>query len=152
MMQIEIKRYTKDRIEDVIQFENDLRINEDWGWEIDEDYINKVTVSFEDDSFSDSVSLLAYVDDKVIGRIDSSMIRSHFDGSVKAYLDWICVLKEYRHNGIAQKLLNELKMILKEKGIDTLIALADSSRDAQKFYSRIEDSVMKDTGVWIDLK
>lgn len=151
-MQIDIKRYTKDRIDDVIQFENNLRINEDWGWEIDEDYKKKVTASFEDPAFSDSVSLLAYVDDQVVGRIDSSLIRSHFDGSVKAYLDWICVLKEYRHNGIAQKLLNELRMILKEKGVDTLIALADSNEDAQKFYRHIENSEMKDTGVWIDIQ
>ena len=151
-MKIDIKRYTKDRIDDVIQFENNLRKNEEWGWAIDEEYKKKVTASFEDDSFSDSVSLLAYVDDQVAGRIDSSLIHSHFDGSVKAYLDWICVLKEYRHKGIAQKLLNELRMILKEKGIDTLIVLADSNEEAQKFYSHIEGSSMKDTGVWINIQ
>ena len=37
---------------------------------------------------------------KVVGRIDSTKICSHFDGSTKAYLDWICVIKSYRHKGV----------------------------------------------------
>ena len=87
-MEIEIKPYTKDRIDDVIQFENALRKEEDfWGWTIDEAYIDSVRRSFENPAFSDSISLLAYADQKVIGRIDSSMISSRFDGSTKAYLD-----------------------------------------------------------------
>ena len=101
-MVIDIRPYTKDRIRDVVQFEKALRKEEDfWGWEIDEAYLTKVTDSFDDNSFHDSVSLLAYDGDKVVGRIDSAMIKSHFDGSVKAYLDWICVIKSYRHKGIA---------------------------------------------------
>ena len=89
-----IKLYTESSIPDVLTFENRLREEEDfWGWEIDEAYLTKVTDSFDDDSFRDSVSLLAYDADKVVGRIDSAMIKSHFDGSVKAYLDWICIIR-----------------------------------------------------------
>ena len=41
---MEIKHYTKDRIPDVLQFERDLRSEENfWGWEIDEKYIADVT-------------------------------------------------------------------------------------------------------------
>ena len=87
-MEIDIKPYTVDRIDDVVDFEHDLREQEQfWGWEINEEYLKSVRDSFTDDSFRDSISLLAYVDGKVVGRIDSSMIKSHFDGSTKAYLD-----------------------------------------------------------------
>ena len=51
-------------------------------------------------AFDNSLSLLAYMDGKVVGRIDSSAIFSHFDGSKKAYFDWICVIKSYRQKGI----------------------------------------------------
>ena len=51
-------------------------------------------------TFDNSLSLLAYMDGKVVGRIDSSAIFSHFDGSKKAYFDWICVIKSYRQKGI----------------------------------------------------
>lgn len=152
-MVIDIRPYTKDRISDVVQFEKALREEETfWGWEIDEAYLTKVTDSFDDDSFRDSVSLLAYDADKVVGRIDSAMIKSHFDGSVKAYLDWICVIKSYRHKGIAQALLDSLRKELKERNIDTLIALTASNEEAQRFYKAVPDSVMRDTGIWIDIQ
>lgn len=150
---MEIVRYTKDRIGDVIDFERRLRKEENfWGWEIDEAYIRKVEASFEDPSFGGAVSLLAYLNGKVIGRIDSAIIASHFDGSKKAYLDWICVVKSSRHQGVAQKLLAELRRILKKRGIDTLIALTAQNQEAQSFYSKVPDSIMRDTGIWIDIK
>ncbi len=152
-MEINIRPYTKERIDDVIQFEKELRKQEDdWGWQIDEEYLKSVRESFEDASFADSISLLAYVDDRVVGRIDSSMIKSHFDGSTKAYLDWICVLKSYRHAGVAQALLEQLRKMLKEKEIATLIALTASNGEAQHFYRNIPDSLMRDIGIWIDIK
>ena len=152
-MEIIIKPYIKDRINDVLQFEKELRIEEDcWGWEINDEYLASVNNSFNDRSFDDSVSLLAYVDKKVVGRIDSSMITSHFDGSTKAYLDWICVIKSYRHNGVAQALLDALRKELKERNVDTMIALTASNGEAQRFYKAVPNSVMRDVGIWIDIK
>lgn len=59
LSKMEIKRYTKDRISDVLQFERDLRAEENlWGWEIDEKYIANVTASFEDPAFANSLSCL----------------------------------------------------------------------------------------------
>ena len=152
-MEIKVVKYTEDRIYDVLKFEHELRKEEDvWGWDIDEEYIKSVKASFSDSTFNDSLSFLTYVDNKVVGRIDSSMICSHFDGSTKCYLDWICVLKSYRHNGVAQALLKELRFALKNKGITTLIALTASNEEAVRFYKSIEDSLMRDTGIWIDIK
>ena len=61
------------------------------------------------------IILLAYMDGKVVGRIDSAKICGRFDGSVKAYLDWICVIKSYRHKCVAQMLLKELRRQLKNQ-------------------------------------
>ena len=152
-LNLEIKRYTKDRIPDVVDFENRLRKEENfWGWEINDAYIRAVEKSFDDSTFDDSISLLAYDNDKVVGRIDSTMIASHFDGSKKAYLDWICVIKSYRHLGVAQRLLETLREILKKDHIDTLIALTASNEEAQRFYKNVPNSEMRDIGIWIDVK
>ena len=149
---MEIKHYTKERILDVLQFERDLRAEENfWGWEIDEKYIADVTASFENPAFANSLSLLAYMDGKVVGRIDSTKICSHFDGSTKAYLDWICVIKSYRHKGVAQMLLEELRKQLKELGVETLIALTASNEESQRFYKKVPNSEMRDIGIWIDI-
>lgn len=152
-MEIEVRVYTKELIQDVLDFEARLRKEEDfWGWEINEKYIDSVKKSFDDPAFDHSLSLLAYVDDKIVGRIDSSIIASHFDGSKKAYLDWICVIKSYRHSGVAQRMLSELIQRLKSQNIETLIALTASNDEAQSFYKSIPNSEMRDIGIWIDIQ
>lgn len=147
-----IKQFTKDLIDDVIAFEKQLRVEEDvWGWDIDEEYIKKVHDSFNDSAFDNSLTLLAYLDNKVVGRIDVSFICTHFDGSRRAYLDWICVLKSYRHKGIAQSLMNEMKIKLKELGISSLVGLIAANEEAQRFYRNIPNAMIRDEGIWIDL-
>ena len=152
-MEIKIRKFTKDCIEDVLQFERDIRKEEDfWGWQIDDKYISDVTGSFEAPEFQNALSFLAYADGKVVGRIDASLIPTHFDGSMKAYLDWICVIKSYRHYGVAQVLMNALRKELKRLGIETMIGLIASNEEAQRFYRSLEDAVIRDEGIWIDIK
>ena len=91
------------------------------------------------------------MDGKVVGRIDCSLIHSHFDGSVKAYLDWICVIKSYRHQGVAQGLMTALQAELKTHGIGTLIGLIASNEDAQRYYRSLPNAKIKYEGIWIDL-
>lgn len=148
---MEIKEYTRDRIPDAVQFERDLRAEESfWGWEIDEAYIAGVTASFMNPAFDNSLSLLAYLDGKVVGRIDSTKICSRFDGSTKAYLDWICVIKSYRHAGVAQALMSALRRKLREQGIDSLIGLIAANDEAQHFYRSLPNAEIHDEGIWID--
>lgn len=86
-----------------------------------------------------------------MGRIDATLICTHFDGSVKAYLDWICVLKSQRHMGTAQALMAGLRRRLKEAGADTLIGLIAANPEAQRFYRSLEGAKIQDEGIWIDL-
>ena len=151
-MELEIREYTRERIPDVVRFEQRLREEEDfWGWEIDDAYLRQVEASFEDRRFDSAFSLLAYEDGGVVGRIDASMIFSRFDGSAKAYLDWICVLKSRRHRGVAQVLMAELRRQLKTRGVDTMVALIAANDEAQRFYRAMEGAKIRDEGIWIDL-
>ena len=144
--------FTIEKLNDVINFENNLREEEDvWGWDIDDKYISSVKDSFSNKSFDDCISLLAYIDGKVVGRIDASMIKTRFDGSIRAYHDWVCVLKSYRHIGVAQALLKELCVVLKSRGITSLVGLTAANEEAQKFYRSIPNSIMRDIGIWIDI-
>lgn len=152
-MDVEIRKFEKTNIDDVLQFERDLRTEENfYGWSIDGDYVDAVTRSFDDPKFQNALSFLAYVEGKVVGRIDASLIPTHFDGSMKAYLDWICVIKSYRHCGVAQKLMNTLRSELKVLGIDTMIGLIAANEEAQRFYRSLPDAVIRDEGIWIDIK
>ena len=109
---MKIKRFERADIEKVIAFEKELRKKEPdtYFWDIDEKYRKTLELSFDDQRFDEAITYLAIMNDKVIGRIDASLIISRFDGKISlAYLDWICVLKDHRHQGIARELLEELK-------------------------------------------
>lgn len=147
-----IRAYTKELIPDVLDFERRLREEESfWGWEIDEAYIESVVRSFDDPAFDRCVSLLAYAQESVVGRIDASLIYSRFDGSVKAYLDWICVVKSSRHQGAAQALMNALREELKRRGVKTLVGLIAANEEAQRFYRALDGAMIRDEGIWIDV-
>ena len=92
-------------------------------------------------------------EEKVIGRIDASLISSRSDASCySAYMDWICVLKSERHHKVGQALLNTLREECKRQGVGVLIALMANNNEAQKFYKSVEDASIHDTGIWIDIK
>lgn len=150
---MEIFEYTKDRIPDVLQFERDLRSEEDfWGWAIDEVYEGEVRNSFGNPKFQNAVSYLAYMDSRVVGRIDASLITSRFCGQVRAYLDWICVLKSCRHLGVAQALMAHLRRELKDVyHAQELVGLIAANPEAQRFYRSLENALIRDEGIWIEL-
>ena len=152
---MKVKEFEKDDIDRVIAFERELREQEPdtYYWEPDATYRKLLEQSFEDERFRNALSFIAVKDDKVIGRIDASLISSRSDASCfSAYMDWICVLKSERHHQVAQALLNTLRERCKEQGVGVLIALTANNKEAQSFYKSVENASMHDTGIWIDIK
>lgn len=150
----EIKSFEKDDIDGVIAFERKLREQEPdtYFWDPDEAYRKKLEQSFEDKRFLTAMSFLALKEDRVIGRIDASLISSRSDASCfSAYMDWICVLKSERHHRVAQALLDALRAECKKRGVGLLIALTANNEEAKRFYMRVEDASIHDTGIWIDI-
>ena len=41
---------------------------------------------------------------------------------------------------------------LKALNVDTLIGLTAENEEAQRFYKAVPNSIMRDTGIWIDIK
>ncbi len=150
-----IKAFEKDDIDRVIAFEQELRKQEPdtYYWEPDATYRKLLEQSFDDERFRTAMSFIAVKEEKVIGRIDASLISSRSDAScLSAYMDWICVLKSERHNKIAQALLKALREECKRQGVGVLIALMANNDEAQSFYKSVEDASIHDTGIWIDIK
>lgn len=145
--------YTKERIEDVLDFERRLREEEPgfFTTKIDDAYRAAVERTFPDPRFDSAISLLAYQDGQVVGRIDGAMVFSRFDGNAMALLDWLCVLKSRRHKGVAQTLMAELRRRAREAGAEAMIGLIASNPEAQRFYRAVENAKIQDEGIWIDL-
>ncbi len=150
-----VKAFEKDDIDSVIAFERALREQEPdtYYWEPDESYRKQLEQSFEDERFNTAMSFIAVKEGRVIGRIDASLISSRSDASCfSAYMDWICVLKSERHHQVAQALLNALRQECKKQNVGVLIALTANNEEAQRFYQRVENASIHDTGIWIDIK
>ena len=135
-------------------FDYERRLSEEepgfYRWTEEPGYEAAVRASFENALFASSISLVALKEGQIVGRIDAALIPSHFDGSVKAYLDWICVLKSWRHRGVAQGLMQVLRAQLHEKGVDTLVGLIAANEEAQRFYRGMQGAMIRDEGIWID--
>ncbi len=150
-----IRKMEKEDVRKIIAFERELRNQEPdtYYWEPDEAYEKQLEHSFDDARFNTALSLIALKEDRVIGRIDASLITSRSDASCcSAYLDWICVLKSERHRKTAQTLLNALKAECRKQGVGLLIALTAGNDEAQRFYRHVENASIHDTGIWIEIK
>lgn len=120
-------------------------------WTEETGYQDKVRVSFQDKRYENALSFVAMTEmGEIVGRIDAALIPSHFDGSIKCYLDWICVLKSFRHQGVAQALMAALRTELKGRGIDTLVGLIAANEESQRFYRSVQNAFIRDEGIWID--
>ena len=151
----EIKRFEKEDIRSVMEFERELRRQEPdtYYWLPDETYERHLENSFEDPRFNTAISYIAVKDNSVIGRIDASLISSRSDASCcSAYLDWICVLKNERHRKVAQALLEAVRTECRKQGVTVLIALMAENEEAQRFYKNTDDASIHDTGIWMDIK
>ena len=151
----EIKRFEKEDVPSVMEFERELRRQEPdtYYWVPDEAYEKQLEHSFDDPRFNTAVSYIAVKDNAVIGRIDASLLSSRSDASCcSAYLDWICVLKNERHQKVAQALLDAVRTECRKQGAAVLIALMANNEEAQRFYRNVEDASIHDTGIWMDIK
>ena len=149
---MEVVELTEELLPALFRFEQNLSQEEPgfYRWTEEADYQDKVRASFHDSRFANALSLVAVADGEIVGRIDAALIPSHFDGTIKGYLDWICVLKSARHEGVAQKLMAALRKTLAAKGIDTLVGLIAANDEAQRFYRSMEKALIRDEGIWID--
>ena len=72
----------------------------------------------QDPFYLNTKSVLAIENGRVVGRIEYHFYGCMQDGYHMAYVDWVYVLPEYRHQGIAQKLFGELEKDCKARDIN----------------------------------
>ncbi|MCH5339144.1 MAG: GNAT family N-acetyltransferase [Acetatifactor sp.] len=88
--------------------------------------------------FNRTISILAKEDGKVVGRIEYHFYGCMQDGYKMAYVDWVYVLKSYRHKGIAQMLFAEFEKDCARKNIDQYYLIRATNDGANRFYTNFE--------------
>ena len=111
---------------------------------IDEDGIRKRIM---DSFYQKTTSLLAIDNDKVVGRIEYHFYGCMQDGYRMAYVDWVYVLPEYRHKGIAQSLFKALEKDCIDNEINQYYLIRSINTEADRFYHSFEAASLSDAPI-----
>lgn len=95
--------------------------------------------------FTRTTSILAREDGNVVGRIEYHFYGCMQDGYRMAYVDWVYVLRAYRHRGIAQMLFAELEKDCAKNGIDQYYLIRARNEEADRFYGSFRGAQLQDT-------
>ena len=87
-----------------------------------------------DPFFQKTTSILAIKDGMVVGRIEFHFYGCMQDGSKMAYVDWVYVLSNHRHKGIAQGLFQEFEKECIAFGIHQYYLIRSVKTEADRFY------------------
>lgn len=109
-----------------------------YGEIVKEEYIEQFEKWFQSQLYVNTRIVLAIVDGRVAGRCDFTMKGSFMDGFRNAYVDWIYVLKPYRHQGVAQGLIAFMEQYLWEQDIEEYFLITAHNDEAQSFYTHFE--------------
>ena len=81
---------------------------------------------------------------QAVGRVDFTIVPSFsFGGTLEVYVAWVYVLKEFRHQGVAQLLFSQMEAYIKEMGIGEYFLLMAENAEAQSFYRNIKGAEIK---------
>ena len=135
-------------IDMLVKFEQEARISESdvFMEDFDADKFKEETLAaLNNPIFASSRCMLCINEEnRAVGRIDFSIVSSFsFGGNLQVYADWIYVLKEFRHQGIAQLLLANMEEYIKSIGIFEYFLLTAENSEAQSFYHSVESAEIK---------
>lgn len=101
-----------------------------------------------DPFYQSKKSILAIQNDAIVGRIEYHFYGCLQDGYRMAYVDWVYVLPQNRHQGIAQQLFKEFEKDCKKNNIDQYFLIRATNPDADKFYHSFENADIGDEPVF----
>jgi acetyltransferase, GNAT family len=132
---MKIKKLTEENIRDYIEYlkiarslEPSLMMTDAVD---DEDIIKRL--SKDNDRLCKS--LLAYEDDKVIGRLEYHFYTCLQDNYRMCYVDWVYTLPSFRCKGVAKSLFKELEKICLENNINQYFLIQADNDSATQFYA-----------------
>lgn len=139
-MNLILQDLTKDNLQAFVDYVDLARksdIEEFDGEQIDPKQFYKDTLTrLTHKRYANVTCILAFIDNKVVGRIEYHEYGCYMDGYQMAYVSYIYVLKPYRKQGIARKLFEEAQSRMKSDGIDEYFLIQADNKEAANFYKQ----------------
>jgi len=136
---------SESNLDKLVRFEKRARISEPeiFLHDFDEEkFKNETLQALKNPLFTSARCLMCVdADENVIGRIDYTLLSSFaFGGDLRVYVDWVYVLKECRHKGVARFLFEKMEEALIKLGINEYFLIAAENEEAQHFYSSLKNA------------
>ena len=112
-----------------------------WIEQVDEEAILK---RLGDPFYLNTKSIMAFDGENVVGRIEYHFYGCLQDGYRMAYVDWVYVLPQYRHQGIAQQLFTEFEKDCNAKQVNQYYLIRATNPSADKFYHSFENAELEE--------
>lgn len=112
-----------------------------WIEQVDE---SAILSRINDPFYQNTRSILAMDGENVVGRIEYHFYGCLQDGYRMAYVDWVYVLPEYRHKGVAQQLFKEFERECVHHSINQYYLIRATNPNADKFYHSFEKAELDD--------
>ena len=103
-----------------------------------------IRARLKDAFYAKTTSLLAFDGDEVVGRIEYHFYGVLQDGYRMAYVDWVYVLPEARHKGIAQELFCKMREDCERNGINQYYLIRATNPEADRFYHAFEGAELQE--------
>lgn len=141
-----------DNIEMLLEFEKRARIleSEIFIEEFDvQKFKNQTLNALANPLFSSAKCLMCIDDtDNVVGRLDLVVLPSFaFGGDLRAYIDWIYVLKSHRGKGVAHFLLEQAEIAIKQLGAYEYFLITAKNDEADKLYRGLKNVKIKNENI-----
>ena len=92
----------------------------------------------------ENIELVATIDNNVVGYLVLNKIYNTVENNYYGHINYVCVLEQYRNQGIATKLFKEVFKICKEKDIVYLELTSNQSRVAAHYlYQKLGFNIRK---------
>ena len=103
-----------------------------------------IRARMRDAFYGKTTSLLAIEGDEVVGRIEYHFYGCLQDGYRMAYVDWVYVLPQARHRGVAQELFRQMKADCERSGINQYYLIRATNPEADRFYRAFEGAELQE--------
>ena len=147
-----VQMLSMENLDKLVEFEKNARLSEPdifIGAFDSENFKNETLTSLKNLHFASAKCLMcADTDGNIIGRLDFTILSSFaFGGDLRSYVDWVYVLKNHRHKGVARFMFSHLEEYLKSLGINEYFLITAENQEAQSFYNGIKDAHIQNQAI-----
>ena len=101
--------------------------------------------------YKDNIVLVIRRDNRIVASVSIKEENDYIKGQKYYYINYLGVLKEYRREGFASILFDEIDKRAKDNGINYLLLTSGNQRRAAHFFYQSRNFKIKDTTVFIKL-